>query len=306
MKNIKKIAYYLTATLLFALSVNLFLLDNAIAAGGFAGIATVINTIQPISVGLFMFVLNIPFVILAAILKGKSYALQTLIVMTSFSVFADLLVFLPTITDNKLVAAIFGGMMYGVGTACIVKANVSAGGTDLWVKLLIIKFKDFSIGKMFLFVDGAIVLASMVVAKDIEAGLYAVIAIYTAATVSDKLIDTFQNAVSCTIVTGESADDIAKAIMHKLGRGVTCYHGYGMYQKESRNILVTVIRPHEVPSLKKLALEIDPHVFLTVGKISEVVGMGFDNYNQFNSNTIKYQKSLEKAKLDTQKKEENK
>ncbi len=299
MNEIKKIAYYLTAVILFSLSVNLFLLDNAIAAGGFAGVATIINTIQPISVGLFMLIANIPFIVLAAFLKGKSYAIQTFIVMAAFSLFADLFLFLPTVTDNKLVAAIFGGMLYGIGTACLVKANVSAGGTDLWVKLLIIKFKDFSVGKMFLFVDGTIVIASMIVAQDVEAGLYAVIAIYTAAVVSDKLIDGFQNAVTCTIITDKSADKIAETIMLKLGRGVTYYDGFGMYQKEPRHILVTVIRPQEVPMLKKLSLEIDPHVFLTVGKISEVVGMGFENYNQFNTNTIKYHKNLEKAKAET-------
>ena len=290
--KIRKTIYFVTGILLYAIALNLFFVENQIAAGGFAGIATVVNYVIPIKIGVFLLVMNIPLFLVSGKLKGVKYTALTLALAVVYSTLVDALAFLPTATTNKFVAAIFGGLLYGIGSACIAKANVSAGGTDLLAKLLLVRFKNISLGKMYLCLDGFVVIMAILVYRDLEAGLYSISAIYTCAIITDKLINGFNNASICTIITNEDAEVISAPITQQTAHGVTCYYGMGMYEKKTKNVLVVVVRPHEVPKIKQIVMVADPRAFIVVGNASEVIGNGFENLNETNTSTLKYQKMI--------------
>ena len=147
-----------------------FLAGNNIAAGGFSGIAIVLSSVLPVSIGTFIFLLNIPFLLLSLFIKGKRYTLLTLCGSTIYATILNAISFLPTVTENRLVAAVFGGLIYGVGAVFFLKSNASNGGTDLVARLLQTKFRSMSVGKMFLAVDGSVVIFAMIMFRDIEAG----------------------------------------------------------------------------------------------------------------------------------------
>ncbi|NMA93523.1 MAG: YitT family protein [Clostridiales bacterium] len=272
-KAVSQAAYFLAGNLLYALALNLFFIENNIAAGGFAGIATIINYVVPIHVGLFVFIMNVPFLIWAGLSKGWSYTAKTLLGSVVYSGMVDLLSFLPTITDNLLAASIFGGVLYGVGAVALLKANASCGGTDLVARL--IKFRGISLGRMFLIVDGFTILLAITVYKDLELAVYAMTALFVCSVCTDRIIAGFNDANLCYIITEKDPRIMADAIFHRLHRTATLQKGTGLYKNTDKNILLAVVRPREIYILKDLISEFDKKAFVIEVHAKEVHGGGF-------------------------------
>ncbi len=273
--TLEKAWYFFIGNLMYAIALDQFLVGNNIIGGGFAGIATVINYFVPIPVGTFVFILTLPFLFLSVKMKGKAYTIKTLVATFIYALFVDVLAQFPLLTTNKLVASVFGGLLYGLGAVAFLKAQASAGGTDLVARLLHQRFKTISLGKVFLTVDGAIVVLAMVVFKDFETGLYALITMYICAAVCDKIINGFDYANICYIISEHHTDAIAEALMSRMLRGVTCMKGQGMYSGVERRMLWVVVRPKETFLLKDIVSDIDDTAFVVVAHANEVLGDGF-------------------------------
>ena len=157
----KQVGYLLAANVGFALALNLFYVGNNIAAGGLAGIGTVLNYFFSVPIGLTVFILNLPIVLWGLTIKGKRYVIISMIAIGVYSAIVDLLSFLPCLTEDKIVAVVCGGILYGVSAYFSVRAGISTGGTDLLEKLLITKFKALTIGQLQLIIDGSIVLLAI-------------------------------------------------------------------------------------------------------------------------------------------------
>ena len=271
----KKMCYFVVGEFFYTLALELFLSGNNIAAGGFSGIGIVVTSFLPISLGLFTFLLNLPFLLLAFFAKGQGYALRTLLGSAIFSILLETFSFLPTVTYNRLVAAVFGGLLYGFGAVFILKSESSSGSTDLVARLLKTRFPAFSLGKVFILVDGSVVLFAMIMFRDIEAGLYALITIYVCSIVNDRILQGFDQASMCYIITDHDPEGLFRAIHSQLDRSVTLQRGTGMYAGNERNILITVLRPKETWILKKIVAQQDPNAFVVVASASEVLGRGF-------------------------------
>lgn len=275
----KRIAFLLIADLLYALSLNLFYVPHNIAAGGLAGIATVINSIAPIPIGVVMFLLNLPICLWGIRVKGVKFVALSMVAMGIYSAFVDILSFLPSLTEDRLVAVICGGIIYGIAASCTVKAQISAGGTDLLAKLIITKFKSMSLGSLYMCIDGCVVLFAIFMYGEIEAGIYAIMAIALCSIVTDKLNSGFNKADVFYIFANDNIPLIAKAIMEDLGRGVTSLTGKGMYLNTDRQILFVVVKPNEVPALKAIVRHYDPSAFIVLSSASEIIGNGFEGTN---------------------------
>ena len=260
--EVRKIIYFLLANGCYAFAIQLFLAGNNIAAGGFSGIAIVLSSFLPVSIGTFVFLLNIPFIILAFFIKGPRYTLLTLCGST----------------ENKLVAAVFGGLIYGVGAVLFLKSGASNGGTDLVARLLLIRFRSMSVGKMFLIVDGSVVLFAMLMFRDIEAGIYAIITIYVCGMVNDRILNGFDKANMCYIISDKDPVALSDAIQKEIHRGVTLQRGVGMYQGYEHNILMTVVRPRETYHLKEVVQGLDEKAFVVMAEVNEVLGRGFKGF----------------------------
>lgn len=271
----KRFIYFLLANLCYALAINLFLVPHNIAAGGFVGVATVINYVVPIPIGLTIFLMNIPFFIIALKVKGVMYTVLTILSSSVYSMFIDLTAFLPVATENPLVAAIFGGVIYGFGAVLFMMANASSGGTDLVARLLVTKFKSMSIGKMFLVVDGSVAILSILVQKNLEAGLFAITTIFICSKVNDAIINGFDFASLFFIITEKDPSIIANTIMPRLTRGVTSLQGRGMFTGQDRNVLMVAVKKSETYKVKEIISQVDENAFVVVAQANEVLGGGF-------------------------------
>ena len=289
----KKWMLALCAILAYALALDLFFVHGGIISGGFVGFAMMINSFFPVSIGVLLFLLNVPCLIVSFFLKGKAYTISTLILTFLFSVVVDALAFLPQITTNRFLAAIFGGVLYGIGSALLVKARLSTGGSDLFAKLMLLKYKNLSLGKMYLCIDGLVIAFSIIVYQDLENCLYAILAIYTYVVVTDHIIDIFNNACNCVIICDKNTEELSHILLGHFGRGMTRISGMGMYTKEEKSIFFFTVRPYEVADVRKLVQTHVPNAFMMVEKVTEVIGSGFENLNDENTTTIQFQKQMD-------------
>ena len=275
----KNVLYLLAANVFYALALDLFYVHNDIAAGGLAGIGTVLNSLFDLPVGVVVFILNIPICLWGLKIKGKVYIITSLIAVAIYSTIVDVLAFLPSVTDDKLVAVICGGIFYGIAASLSVKAQISAGGTDLLAKLMITKLRHVSLGTLLLCIDGSIVALAMVVYGEVEAGIYAILAIAVTSIVTDKINSGFNKADMFYIFANQNLDKISHAILYDLERGATCLTGVGMYGGNERKILMVVVKPAEMPKLKAIVHKYDPTAFIILTSAFEIIGEGFEGLN---------------------------
>ena len=273
---VKKLLFIFMGNLCYALAINLFLEPNRIAAGGFAGLAIALNPWLHVPTGVFVLVLSVPLFVWAVFVKGWSFMLLGLAgsVLYTFEVDISAL-FLPAVTHDLLLAALCGGALNGLAAICFLEAETNSGGTDLLARLLLTRHRNLSLGTMFLFCDGAVVLVSMLVEKNLEIGIYGAIGIIVSSFVGDKLIAGMNRASVYYIIPSGPAEPIAEGIMSELQRGVTALQGRGMYADTERQVLMTVVKPAQGYKVKALVKGIDPGAFVFMARAAEVAGEGF-------------------------------
>ncbi|MDR1110563.1 MAG: YitT family protein [Deltaproteobacteria bacterium] len=278
-ENVKPMArqllFFIAGTAANVLALRLFFIDNQIAAGGFSGIATVLNYLAPISVGNLVFIMNCPLILLSVWIMGWRYAAKTIVAVATFTLSLNLAQAVPVVTHDRFAASVFGGIFYAIGAFSFLNAKASAGGSDLISRLLLRKFRNISLGKMFLMIDGFCVLFAVAVYGDLEAGVYAMTAIAVFSFSLDRIIGGFNVADVCYIITSRPPEEMGRDIMRELHVGVTRQEGLGMFSNTRRHILMVVVRPREIQRLKGIIKRHDPLAFMVVAWASEVLGGGF-------------------------------
>lgn len=275
--TLKRMLYVLGGIVMYSLALDLFLVGNNIAAGGISGLAIVLNQFVPINVGVIIYLMNIPVLLAALLINGWKYAAEAIVGATLYSGTIWLFEGLPTLTDDPTVAAVFGGVIYGVGMALLTIGNGSVGGTDLLNRLLIKRFPTMSVGKMSVVLDGAVVVLSMATSGSIEIGLYAIITIFICSVISDHIVLGFDRGCICMIITSIDAHQVADPLMKALGRAVTRLPGTGMYTGAERNMLILAMKPSEVPRVKALLPSLDPGAFVMLLPANELIGGNFNS-----------------------------
>jgi uncharacterized membrane-anchored protein YitT (DUF2179 family) len=270
----KRMLLMVIANIGYAVTLRLFLSGNRIAGGGLTGLGVIVTSFVDFPIGAFVLLCDVPIFIWAAFVKDRAYMITTIVAAVVYSVTTDLFAFLPTVTDNLLVASICGGVSYGVFVAVMARADCSTGGTDLLVKLFVTKFKNITLGGMYMLVDGLIVVTSMIMFKSFEMGLYAAIVIALYSYVSDAIIRGFNRANIFYIIT-DDPEPIAQAVMTEMERGVTLLRGMGMFAHTDKSVLMTVVRPREVYKIKDIVKRLDPRAFAVLTSANEVIGEGF-------------------------------
>lgn len=257
-----------------AAGTSLFLLPNQLSSGGFAGISTIIYYLFGLPLGTTMLILNIPLIILTIIRVGKENAIKGIIGTIVLSVAIDILEQFNPITEDRLLACIYGGILVGFGTAIVLKANASTGGTDL-LSYVIRSYKPhYRASNLIVIADIIIVFLNVLFFKEIEIGLYSAIAIY----LNGKMIDIIFEGIYFTkimFIVSNKYKEIAGAIGEKLDRGSTAIYAKGMYTREKRMMLWCVASRGEVAKIKQIAQEIDPRSFIVISSAREVLGKGF-------------------------------
>lgn len=265
-------AVMILGTLLTALAFDYFFLPYDLAPGGVTGIATVISSILPLGVGLISFLINVPLFLVGYRSVGWRFAVRSFIAMMILSLFIDTL---PSsdVAGDMMLASIFGGVMMGVGLGLVVRAGATTGGTDMLAKLIHNAFSALPIANIMLMIDGAVVLVAAAV-FGLQAGLYALIALYITSKAMDAVIKGFNTAMQFMIITREPRRIICR-IHQEMDRGCTQLEARGTYSGQAVGTLLCVVSRLEVAQLKKIISEIDPSAFVTVCDVHEALGEGF-------------------------------
>jgi uncharacterized membrane-anchored protein YitT (DUF2179 family) len=262
----------LLGTAVIAAAFNMFLIPNRIAAGGISGLGVILFFLMGIPVGLTIFLLNLPLFVLGARFFGFRFVVRGLFGAIALSILVELLSPLPVVTNDLLLASIFGGILMGVGVALIFRARGSTGGTVLAAQLLT-KLFGFSIGQSLLGADFLVVALAAVV-FNLELGMYALISLF----VTSRVIDLVQEGIrssKAALIISQKSDEIAQKILYELKRGATIFVGKGAYTRSQRDMVLTVVTQSEVPRLKAMVHEVDDKAFVIVGNANEVLGEGF-------------------------------
>lgn len=288
MKTVKKSEYvvkYAVITLgamLFAAGFQFFLYPNAIIVGGVSGIAMIINMLTSLPVGLLSIALNIPLFLIAWKQFGTRFVVSSFIGMLLSSVFVDIFAAIQySATDDMLLACIIGGAVKGLGLGMIYYAGATTGGSDIVAKFVRRRFPYVNFGTIVLLTDCVIIAVFALVFDKVEAAMYAVIAMFIVSKVIDLVLYGIDNSNVCYIISNESAK-ITDAITERLNRGVTILEGQGAYSHQNKQVLLCVIKRHQIAEIRKLIRDIDINAFFIVTDAKNVFGRGFGDIADMN------------------------
>lgn len=259
-------------SLLLSFSFTSFFIPYDIAPGGISGLSTVVASMIPISVGVLSFLFNLPLFLMGYRTVGWRFSVRSFISMTMVSVFIDML---PPVdlTGNVLLASVFGGVIMGIGLGLVVRAGATTGGTDMAANMLHRKFPVLTIPVILFMIDAMVVLIACM-HFGIQAGFYALIALYVSTVAMDAVIKGVNTAMQFMIITAEP-ETITKRIHVEMERGVTRLEATGTYSGKPVGTLLCVISRLEMARLKKIVAEEDPRAFVTVCDVHEALGEGF-------------------------------
>lgn len=261
---------------LVAVGLEIFLVPNNIIDGGVTGLSIMMSHLTGLKLGLFLFILNLPFLIIGYKQIGKTFAISTLFGVAVMSVGTALLHDVPSLTEDLLLSAVFGGIIVGIGVGLVIRAGGSLDGTEI-VAILLTKKSPFSVGEVVMFFN-LFILGSAGFIFGWDRAMYSLIAYYIAYKMIDLTMVGLEQSRSVYIIS-EQPDEIGDALAEQLGRGITYLSGEGGYSGEAKKIIFCVITRLEEAKLKSIVEEIDSSAFLAIGHIHDVSGGRFKKKN---------------------------
>ena len=274
----------IVGTGLMSLAINSVFDASGMVTGGFSGIAIIIKawTKGLVNGGIPLWVtncvLNIPLFFIAWRVKGFSFIKKAILGEVSLSVWLAIQPVFHLAGDDLLLAALYGGVIQGIGIGLVFLGGGTTGGTDMMAAIIQKFLQHYSISQIMQIIDGAVVVVGMYV-FGIHKALYAIIAVYLVTKVSDGLIEGLKFSKAVYIIT-EKPKEIAEMIMEDLDRGATGINAKGMYSGQDKLMLFVVVNKKEIVMLKEKVDEIDPQAFVIVTDAREVHGEGFIEKNR--------------------------
>ena len=253
---------------LAALALEIFLVPNNIIDGGIIGISIMISYITKVKLSILTFVLNIPFLILGYKQLGKSFLIKAAYAMLVFSVLLEQFKPVPELTNDILLATVFGGLLLGIGVGFVIKFGACLDGTEV-VAILINKKTSFSVGQVVMFLNFFIYSTSgLLFGWDRE--LYSILTYFITFKIIDMVSEGFEQAKAAMIITNHG-EEIANSIYKHLGRTVTMLEGEGLISGK-KVVLYAVVTRIEIPELKRIVAADDYSAFVTITDVNEIVG----------------------------------
>lgn len=266
---------YGAGCVLYAVSVNCFARPNRMVTGGITGVAMLCNALVGTPIGLTVFLLNVPLLLVAWWRLGRGFTLRTLFCTGLCSALIDgLQPVLPSFRGDSILAALFGGLAAGAGLGLLYLRGATSGGVDVVSRLLERRYPHLSMGRLLLLLDAAVVAGSIPVFGNVETALYALIFIF----VGSHLIDTVlygREAGKLVFVATKQETLITEQILTLLGRGVTKLHANGAYTGEPRYLLMCAVSRTELYELQQLVWDTDPTALMITTSTDRVWGEGF-------------------------------
>lgn len=253
---------------LAALALEIFLVPNNIIDGGIIGISIMISYITKVKLSILTFVLNIPFLILGYKQLGKSFLIKAAYAMLVFSILLEQFKPVPELTNDILLATVFGGLLLGIGVGFVIKFGACLDGTEV-VAILINKKTSFSVGQVVMFLNFFIYSTSGLL-FGWDRALYSILTYFITFKIIDMVSEGFEQAKAAMIITNHG-EEIANSIYKHLGRTVTMLEGEGLISGK-KVVLYAVVTRIEIPELKRIVAADDYSAFVTITDVNEIVG----------------------------------
>lgn len=274
---LKKYGIIAAGSFLFALSVNLFTLPAKIVTGGISGIATILYYLFGFSTGITVGVLNIVILFFAWKILGKKFVLDSLAAIVMIPFFLELTNQVSPLTDNVLLASVYGGVLLGVGIGMAFSQGGTTGGTDIVSRISQKKYPHLSIGILMTIVDLLIIAASILAFGNIDLALYGILSLVISTAVIDAIINRLNCAKLVFIIT-DSDSGLENHLLKAINRGITTLSGIGGYSGKQKKVLLCVAKQSQAERLKNAVKEYDPGAFMIVCESKEILGNGFRYY----------------------------
>ncbi len=277
---LRKYFWITVGSLVFAFSVAVFLDPNNIAPGGVSGVAIIIsNFTESIPTGTWVIILNVPILLLGAILLGVRFLISTIYSVIVSSAAINLFsAYIDPLTDDLMLAAIAGGILMAIGLGLVFREGATTGGSDVVVRMLKLRFKHLSTGAVFMITDGLIVAATLAAFGRFDITMYAAIALAIQSVVMNRLLYGFDEARLIYIIS-DNDRAIAKRLLLELDAGATYIDGEGAYTDKRKEVLMCVVKMRTLPEVRRIVRDEDKNAFMIVTKATSVFGEGFKNHD---------------------------
>ncbi|MCM3713571.1 YitT family protein [Halalkalibacter oceani] len=275
-KKVKNSLFIILGSAILSFGLVYFNMENNLADGGFTGITLILYFVFQFNPAISNLLLNIPLFFIGWKILGRTTFIYTLIGTFSVSLFLELfqrvqLIHIP-LRDDMTLAALFAGVFIGVGLGIVFRYGGTTGGVDIIAKLGF-RYLGWSMGKTMFMFDAAVITSSLIYLNYREA-MYTLVAVFIAAKVIDFIQQGAYSAKASFIISDHSKA-IAEAIAKEMDRGATLLKGKGSFTNSEREVLYCVVGRNELIRLKTLVEKIDPHAFVTVNDVQDVIGEGF-------------------------------
>ena len=275
--KIKKYFIITLGILMVAFAISVFYTPNKIVSGGVSGISTILFHTMGIAPGISFGLINIVLLTLAYIFMGKKFVANTIFGAVLLSLFVQIFSYIKPITNDMLLATVFGAVLYGIGIGLTLIEGASTAGTDILSRLLQLVFPYIKIGTLLLVIDAVVIFLSFLIFKQIEYALYGIMALCVSSFAINWLIQKLNISKLAFVVTSKGMD-IAKNLVSNSPRGVTIINAVGGYTNTDKNVLMCALKESETEKFQSRILKIDANAFIIFSESSQIVGNGFRVY----------------------------
>lgn len=269
---IVRITLILIGATLAAISLELFLIPNAIIDGGIIGISLILNFLTGIPFGILILLINLPFLFSGYKHIGKNFFISSSFAIILLAVIEFSLKFVDPFVSDPLLATVFGGLILGAGVGLVIRNGGALDGTEI-LGILLTRKIPFSVGEFVMFFNIFIFgWAGFVLGW--EKAMYSILTYYIASKTIDAVIQGLEDTKAVIIVSDEF-EELGDAIRQRLGRSITKLHGKGGFNDNEKDVIYVVITRLEISKLKQIAHDIDPTSFITIMNTQETHGATF-------------------------------
>lgn len=279
--SLKKILPIIAGNTIYALAVALFILPGGLITGGTTGLALIAHNQMGIPVAAFVGMFNIIMFAVGAWVLGKSFAFTTLISTFYYPFILGIFENLfgnAAMTNDRMLATVFSGLLIGAGIGMVIRAGASTGGMD--IPPLVINKKWTIPVSMSMSVFDCIILLGQMVFSNKEQILYGILLVMLYTMVLDKVLVIGRNQMQVKIIS-EKYEQINQAIQKQMDRGTTLLASEGGYLRKSSYTVLTVVSGRQLSKINELVMGIDPDAFLVINQVNEVRGRGFTLHKEY-------------------------
>ncbi|NLY21306.1 MAG: YitT family protein [Tissierellia bacterium] len=261
-----------------SIAINMFYLPAGLLSGGVSGISMLLEYNIGVPTGITMLVFNIPLLLLAYLKLNKQFTFYTIVSTFLFTFVLMLTRPLQGILnlDDRLLSAVFGGVINGIGGGILFRFGTSSGGFDILASYMK-KYYNINISSVLMTLNGVILSISAML-FGLERSLYTIIALFIGYRIMDRIQLGFGEKKQILIMS-RYYEEIANEIIDNIDKGVTYLHGEGAYSNSELKIIYTVVNTRQIVMIKDIIKKYDNSAFMSISEVSEVKGRGFKTYN---------------------------